>query len=256
MDASKLSVLDFDGVICDSAYENAATAWRVCHRLWPADFAAQDVPDEDARKFCAVRPYLETGWQSIVMTWALYHHLPQEQFTTKLDASVQALLEQMRYDKATLLELFRNERKQWLETSPASWLALHSFYPGVATAFAQLQTQCEVRILTTKETRFVRELFAFANIAIDDAKILGLDRIVNKQQSLNEFLQSGSFRQVSFIEDRYETLRKCIANPALTSLRLFLAGWGYNTDAQRDAACTSERITLLQNPRELPQLSS
>ena len=42
--------LDFDGVLCDSAYECAVSAWRAGGELWP-DWRVPEPPAECARRF-------------------------------------------------------------------------------------------------------------------------------------------------------------------------------------------------------------
>ncbi len=248
-----LSILDFDGVFCDSAFENAVTAWRVCHRLWPAEFDSAAVPEEVARRFGVARPFLETGWQSVVMVWAIARKMPAAAYSTGLESSLPSLLEQMHSSRGELVDRFREERNRYLAEDAAGWLALHRFYPGAADALRILQQRGEVRILTTKETRFVRELFAHECVEVADECILGLDRIANKRQSLREFAGSGKYDRIAFVEDRYETLRKCAATAELQSIRLFLAAWGYNTPGQRAMAASADgaRMTVLDNPAAL-----
>ena len=81
---SSIIAMDFDGVICDSAPENAATAWRCCCRLWPERFS-MPMPAEQPARFCGeLRPYMETGWQSIMQTYGLWKGVPLEDLTSGL----------------------------------------------------------------------------------------------------------------------------------------------------------------------------
>lgn len=254
MDGQDLIVLDFDGVLCDSAYENAATAWRCCRALWPADFAAPQVTGACAQQFEAARPWLETGWQSVVMTWCIQRRMPFNDYTSDLEAALPRILAAMGCTRPQLMKLFRQTREEWLVRAREEWLGLHRFYPGIKTVMSLLRQNCAVRILTTKESHFIRELLALAAVDFPDDAIFGLDRIVNKQHSLAEWLALHRFRTISFVEDRYATLAGCENNPALANLRLFLAGWGYNTAEQRTAAAADPRISLLESAGELPEL--
>jgi hypothetical protein len=48
-----------------------------------------------------------------------------------------------------------------------------------------------------------------------------------------------------FVEDRLETLRHVTTHPDLDDVALFLADWGYNTPATREAVRRDHRIHLL-----------
>ena len=50
---------------------------------------------------------------------------------------------------------------------------------------------------------------------------------------------------LSFIEDRLDTLMHVIADPALEDVRLYLADWGYNTPRQREEAAALPRIEVV-----------
>ena len=57
--------LDFDGVLCDSAYETGMTGWRAARTLISG---LPDLPPSDfAKRFSAVRPMLMTGYEAIIM---------------------------------------------------------------------------------------------------------------------------------------------------------------------------------------------
>ncbi|EWM29999.1 uncharacterized protein Naga_100379g1 [Nannochloropsis gaditana] len=49
-----------------------------------------------------------------------------------------------------------------------------------------------------------------------------------------------------FVEDRVETLEKVCGDPRLQNVQLYLADWGYTTDAARERAMLNPRIRILQ----------
>ena len=249
-----LVVLDFDGVICDSAPENAATAWRVCQFLWPERFPAGPVPAEAVERFCAVRPYMETGYQAILMTRLMSEGAPFEQYTTGLAEWQPRHLARLGLTKAELQGLFGGERDRWISTNLAGWLSYNRYYPQAANVLARLQQKARVLILTTKERRFVQQLMLREGVPVAAEDIYGLHEIVNKETTLAEFVSSGEYAHVAFVEDRLATLERMLPVEALKEVRLAYAPWGYTTPEQRAAAARTPRITVLDDVTALERL--
>jgi hypothetical protein len=57
--------------------------------------------------------------------------------------------------------------------------------------------------------------------------------------------ERGGRPRLAFVEDRLETLQHVTTHPDLDDVALFLAAWGYNTEATRAAARGDSRIRLL-----------
>ena len=241
----RLIVLDFDGVICDSAPENAATAWRVCQFLWPERFPAGPVHESAIARFCAVRPYMETGYQSILMTRMMQEGAPAEQYTTGLAEWQARNLARLGLTKPELQQLFGAERDRWIANDLEGWLSYNRYYPGAAEALARLAQEARLVILTTKERRFVQQLMRREGIDFAEADIYGLHEIRNKETTLAQFVASREFSSVTFVEDRLATLQRILPVPALAELRLAYAPWGYTTPRQRAEAQAEPRIAIL-----------
>lgn len=249
-----LIVLDFDGVICDSAPENAATAWRVCQFLWPERFPAGPVPAAAVERFCAVRPYMETGYQAILMTRLMAESAPQEQYTTGLAEWQPRNLVRLGLTKAELQELFGGERDHWIATDLAGWLSYNRYYPRAGEILTRLRQKARVLILTTKERRFVQQLMSREGVPFVAEDIYGLHEIVNKETTLAEFVASGEYSYVAFVEDRLATLERMLPVEALKEVRFAYAPWGYTTQEQRTAAIRNSRITVLEDVNALERL--
>jgi phosphoglycolate phosphatase-like HAD superfamily hydrolase len=249
-----LLALDFDGVLCDSAPENAATSWRVCQRLWPRQFAGDGIPAAQIERFCAIRPYMETGYQSILMTKLMWDGAPEAEYTTDFAALLPRLLARYALTKEQLVAEFGAERDRWLAQDEAGWLSYNRFYPGVPEVVRELLARSRALIVTTKETRFVLRLFAQAGIAFPEADVFGLERKRKKEAILQDFADGGEHAFVAFVEDRLATLQRVIAVPALARVRLGFAQWGYTTPAQRDEAARTPGIRLLDAPADLPEM--
>jgi len=248
---SEIIVLDFDGVICDSAPENAATAWRCCCRLWPEQFSGA-VPREQIERFCKeLRPYMETGYQSIIQTKLLWSGAPIASITREFSSRLEELLASIGETKSSLKALFGGERDRWLSEDMGGWLDHNSFYPGAAEALCELLSRGRVVILTTKECRFVERLMERAGVDFPKEEIFGLERIKNKETTLSEMLQCGT---MAFVEDRLATLERVEAVPALEGVKLVYATWGYSTPEQRAAAKANPRIFCIDNPLALKEI--
>ena len=85
--------------------------------------------------------------------------------------------------------------------------------------------------------------------------IYGLHEIVNKETTLAQFVNSGEYSSVTFVEDRLATLQRTLAVPALAVLRLAYATWGYTTPEQRADAARNPRIVSLDSPAALATLA-
>lgn len=242
---SPIIAMDFDGVICDSAPENAATAWRCCCRLWPDRFS-MPMPAEQPACFCGeLRPYMETGWQSIMQTYGLWKGVPLEELTSGLAETLPKLLEETGQTVASLKALFGAERDAWLRQDAEGWYSYNAFYNGVREGLARLMADRRVVILTTKEGRFVEHLMSREGIDFPVDDIYGLERIHNKETTLKELLGLGA---LAFIEDRLATLERVAALPELDSVKLCFAPWGYTTPTQVAAARANPRVTVIESP--------
>ena len=98
---------------------------------------------------------------------------------------------------------------------------MHALPPGV-----------ECYIITTKQERFVERLLAHHGVQFDATRIYGLDRRMKKEAVLRELMERHPGGPTDFIEDRLGTLKRLSMQPDLASVRLHIACWGYNTEAE------------------------
>lgn len=228
--------LDFDGVLCDSAGEMAEAAWRAAGRFWPTEFAGS-APAEFVEDFRALRPGLETGFESI-----LFARLLRDRVTVAAEsahAQSQALLAELPWSREELVATFGATRDAWITNDLESWLAAHRFYPGANDFLRSSQALARVVVITTKQTRFAEALLSGA---LPPEAIYGLES-GNKVDTLCELRKTDS--DVHFVEDRLDTLLGVADCPDLCSVRLYLVDWGYNTIAQRREAGQHPRIHVL-----------
>jgi len=129
-----------------------------------------------------------------------------------------------------------------------SWLALHSPYGSVDELRRLVAEPARAALVTTKEGEFARLILD--RWAVRLADIQGKETGVHKCENLRGLIAAwvadhGRRPRLAFVEDRLETLEHVTTHADLDDVRLFLAGWGYNTAAARARARASARIRVL-----------
>ncbi len=241
-----LWALDFDGVVCDSARETGAAAWRAGRRLWPQDWTAPEPPAAVLDGFCELRPRLETGYQAILML----RLLTNGQSPAAVRADFHGLLEQTLAATGRtvpeLVKLFGDARDRWIAADPEGWLARHRFYPGVpeTLAAALRNPHATVFILTTKQARFTERLLRAAGVDLAAERIFGLETGRKKPEILAELLARPEHAgaECRFVEDRLDALDAAAARPELNRVRLILAPWGYASPDDQARAAANPRM--------------
>ena len=259
----KILVLDFDGVICDSADETARAGWLAGSFLWP-EWAKHDITPRFTQQFRKLRPLLHTGFEAIAILKMIeddysipfiksnYHFLMRQIFTSS----------QHNFDE--LKAFMSRVRDDWIRINEQDWLSKQRLFPGIDEFLpAALQFYDHVYILTTREGKYAGRLLANSGIDFDREYILGLETGKSKNDSLDELLQlylpeqrievseekspdSKLSGEIIFIDDRYLTLEKIIKDKRLDNIRLYMPSWGYNLPEERYAAERGQRINLLE----------
>ncbi|MBR6371575.1 MAG: hypothetical protein IKS20_00190 [Victivallales bacterium] len=75
-----------------------------------------------------------------------------------------------------------------------------------------------------------------------EENIFGLDRKRKKEEHLRDILAENP-RELHFVEDRLETLRRSEALPELDCVKLHYATWGYGTALDNQMAMEDTRLT-------------
>ncbi len=234
--------LDFDGVLCDSASETAASAWRAGKTVWP-HWLSPEPPEALITGFRAVRPYLETGYQAIPMLRMVEQNRPLDAFKSDLETEINSILAETNLTRRDMITRFGEARDNWIADNEASWLARHRFFPGtVERVRERINKGDNVAIVTTKQERFVHSLLNDADLTIHESHIFGLERKKSKEEILTQLLDIDT--SIIFVEDRLETLIRIIKHPSLAQATLQYADWGYGTPDDLIAARNTPRITV------------
>ena len=227
--------LDFDGVLCDSAAETCAAAWRAGRALWPG-WEAPEPPPEYVNRFRELRPVLETGYQAIALLRLVEEELHSRPAgrpplaAGEFAESAARIFAATGLGRAELIGLFGAARDRWIAAEPAAWLARHEFYPGVPAALnAAAARGCPLFVLTTKQQRFTERLLRNAGVELAAERIFGLESRRPKDDILKELLTRPECRglRTIFVEDRREALVRAAVVPELAAVELRLAQWGY-----------------------------
>lgn len=241
--------LDFDGVVCDGLIEYFQTAWQAYCQVWqPGD---RTPPAGLAEQFYRLRPVVETGWEMPVVLRSLLQGTSEEAILANWGAIAQTQIQTDQKQPEELAAAVDGVRDQWIAADLEDWLGQHRFYPGVIERLQQiLEHSADVRIVTTKEGRFVKQLLHQAGVELEEAQIFGKEVKQPKHQTLRSLLQQ-SFEQTGesatlwFVEDRLKTLKSVATQEDLQTVQLFLADWGYNTVGDRQIAQDDNRIHLI-----------
>jgi hypothetical protein len=241
--APTILVLDFDGVICDSARETAVSAWRAGRGLWP-EWTAPAPPTAYVTRFLRLRPWLETGYQAIVMMRMIADGMPDAEFAERLDEHCRLCLERLGCRRTDLVQRFGRARDQWIADDVAGWIAYHDFYPGIVAGLSRAREHLDVYVLTTKQERFARMLLEAQGVRLPADRLFGLDRGHAKEDVLAELTARRPRADLHFVEDRAETLRRVLTVPALAAVHLYYAAWGYGTPADLAWAQAEPRVRV------------
>jgi hypothetical protein len=247
--------LDFDGVICDSVGESSLSAYKTLARVWPglegAD--ASTAPEWLLDAMRAVRPVVETGYENVLLARALLERgrgvqtdaFVADALSGNWPATRDALLSGWNVRKDDLVDAFGSVRDEWIAEDSDTWVAANKFFPGVVDALNFSAT--DLYILTTKQQRFVTLLLKSYGVrTIPDHRIFGYGTgtKISILKQLIAMPENGG-KKIVFVEDRFETLEAVSISMLGQPLELYLASWGYNTEASRKTASKHPYIPLI-----------
>jgi phosphoglycolate phosphatase-like HAD superfamily hydrolase len=245
----KILALDFDGVICNGLREYFEIARRAYFQIWQQDLVANpETTTETWRQdFYTLRPVVETGWEMPLVLRALQLGFTAVDILDNWNAIARKIITTENLQSPEIAQAVDGLRDQWIAQDVDDWLSYHEFYPGVAAQIQQAQALgIEVLIISTKEGRFIQELLTRSGIDLPRSAIFGKETKRPKTEILQELLANHpQLETLWFVEDRLKTLEQVASLPALKSVRLFLADWGYNTQAMRDSVVDRPRIHLI-----------
>lgn len=237
--------LDFDGVLCDSARESAISAWRAGSQIWP-QWRDVDLPKNFIERFIKLRPVLETGYQTLLLMSLIQKELDDAIIMSHFPELSMQLLQEKNVSSQQCARWFGEARDAWIAEDLAGWLSQQRFYPKPMEKLKEKLATNLVFIVTTKQERFVAALLSGWGITFSHEHILGFERGKPKEEILQDLLAQPQWHgsRWHFVEDRLETLLRVASHKPLAEVKLYLADWGYNTEAARNRAQQHPSITV------------
>ncbi|MGK7912482.1 MAG: HAD family hydrolase [Synechococcus sp.] len=247
----EILALDFDGVILNGLKEYFQTAWRAYVQIWPPasqPLAAVEPPAGLAEGFYRLRPVIETGWEMPVLLRALMLGESEERIVEGWPQVLGKVMEREGGDRSRIVTLVDRVRDEWIANDLDGWMAIQGFYPGTIERLqAWLDGDVRVFIVSTKEGRFIHQLLKQAGVEFPHDRIFGKEVKRPKYKTLRLVLEAEgvSADRLWFVEDRLGALQLVEEQADLDGAGLFLAGWGYNLERDREKVCSGGRIRLL-----------
>jgi hypothetical protein len=217
-------------------------------RVWPREAPAASAFDA----FCALRPVILSGWEMPVLLRAIGLGCPRADILADWERVRDEIVGEGTPAGADLIARLRRElddvRREWIAAEAPSWLALHAPYVAVEELRRVVAEPSRSVLVTTKEGAFARMILEHWGVRL--AEVHGKEAGEHKCLNLRALIaawtaERGRRPRLAFVEDRLETLQHVVTHPDLDDVALFLAAWGYNTEAAREVARADARIRLL-----------
>jgi phosphoglycolate phosphatase-like HAD superfamily hydrolase len=199
------------------------------------DLTGQTVSADLRDRFAALRPIVESGWEMVAMVGLLAESDPAADRLLRdgrrWAAARDAYLRARGLERGRLTAALDGVREQWIATDRPGWLAHHRFYPGVADWLRRLVADGQpVYVISTKGKPFLDALFAWQEVSLPDACVIGkAEPRREKWDVLRDLAASHGLTTADlwFVEDRLATLLELRAKAADIAARLFFAEWGF-----------------------------
>jgi len=241
--------LDFDGVCCDGMREYFETSRRTHADVWPAE----PMPAADhLAAFTALRPVIHSGWEMPVLLRAIAHGRTRAEILGGWERVREQIVAEGPGTGPALVDLightFDRVRREWIARDATDWLDLHAPYGSLHDLRRLVAEPARAVLVTTKEGEFARLILDRWDVRLADVqgKETGVHKCLNLRGLIDAWVAGHGRRpRLAFVEDRLETLEHVTTHPDLDDVALFLAAWGYSTEAARATAAADPRIRLL-----------
>jgi len=254
--------LDFDGVISDSLLEAYLLTWRIAGKIEPQLAVAggrvpgldnihsfRDQHREHWESFSRLVPFGNRAEDYLVIQRAV--QLGKSFGTQEEFNSFCKTLDPRQMDD--FHEEFYRERYRLAEHHREGWIALNKPYPGIRKAIEALSSYFELAVATSKDSQTVHALLDSYGLG----SLFGPSHVLDKSMGGSKRAHLATLRDIfnctygemTFIDDKVAHLIDC----SDLGVRLFMAGWGYNSTQEAELAA-SQNIPVLQI-EELASLS-
>ncbi len=204
------------------------------------------LPNEIPQKFYQLRPWVHQGWEMVLLASELLRtESPLNTqgvkfFSANYHSLCHQALKAWGWEPTQLQKSLEDVRQWAIKHDRENWLARHKPFPHVVRWLNQLNNEgIEWAVLTTKGRDFAAELLH--SFHLKPNLLYGHESGSKTKMLLH--LQKNRIIE-GFIEDRRVTLETVLNTPALSSIKCYLASWGYLKP--EDKIALPKGIQLLQ----------
>lgn len=245
-------VIDFDGVLADTQMEVMSAGLNCAMEVWPDAFRETST-DDVLKGLTRVRPRLVKGYESMVMARMLAEDvgnvnviLECENWADPQSGVVSHMLDMYGNDPDELEAVFEAWRRNRIENNFDDWISLNPLYDGIQSAVSDCQAP--FYIASSKAgNRLIPLLNTLLNMDVDEDSPRVFSGLIPPNELKLEVLETVMQRPVArgertvlhFIDDRFETIEYIAQHGSeelLKKYALYLAGWGYCTEEERQKA--------------------
>lgn len=251
----KVLAVDFDGVISDSALKSLFVGHNAyCRHFGPEvkkNFGGKLFTFEnweqakkeyklEMEKYKKMRAYVEQSCDFLVMIKII-----EEQIEVKTQQEFINIRNEMDLDYNFFHELFFQEKERWQEKDFAKWFSLAPAYQHVTEGIKKLlQEGVKIVIATSNLGRAIHPAFHndYLGFHMDITDIYDKNYGKSKSDHMRAIAEQNNVanRDIYFIDDQLNYLEET----QLMGVNVFLAGWGYCTDEQKNIARKKSIIVI------------
>ncbi len=225
----RLLILDFDGVLWDSAGEVYEVAWRAYREMGGA---VLDQP-EDRERFMIERPWARTGLDFYLLMQRLELARSEGGGSPLDEATWSELRGGLGEDAARFLQHYYEIRCRFRDSDRQRWYSFQSPYAAVVDSVVRhVGRLTGVALATTKDTDSAAALLESTPLV--GIPIYGREFSENKAEQVLAILERFAVEpsEAVFVDDLIENLGQV----APLGVPCALASWGYNTAEARSQA--------------------
>jgi len=220
----KVLVLDFDGVISDSAREAFRVAWETWRELRPDSALCHAAPETLYPAFLEMMPLGNRAEDYAVELAALDagREIPDQAAYDAFKATIDP--EWLR----TFHRRFYHVREAWAARDPEGWRSLMGPYAPLLPVLRAHAHEVELAIATSKDRGSVRRLLEAYGVAdlFGEGRVLDKEAGPSKRTHLEQLHAAlrVPYPEMTFVDDKVNHLEPV----APLGVRCVLAAWGYN----------------------------
>jgi phosphoglycolate phosphatase-like HAD superfamily hydrolase len=219
MNRRTLLLLDFDGVICDSALECYETSLEAYASVLKKQHKQIDVHPHRADAFYRLRPYIRNSEDYIVIQIIIDEG---GEVGSQRDFD-EVLARYSEEERRALSHIFYDVRSRRMKSEPSAWLESNPLYPHMKPGLARYASNRRLYILSTKRADFIDAIFSHNEIELAHSRILDCRKGETKLERASRLLDAGAGDRAFLVDDQISHLESNLDQRITTCL----PRWGY-----------------------------